>query len=186
MSQGPLSGPESPPPLEPEPLELPLESKPLEPSPALPSGMEAPLEAELPEPPPELELPLDPELPVTLESKSAAAPLEPELPPELEAPAEPEGKPPPELEEELDVSPEPQAQNAATMKIAKGASARVEAFGRTSGCAIALVVTFDGCDVSRKSDRRDDATPLVRHHRKRPASRKSSRSSSRRFGHLQL
>jgi hypothetical protein len=98
--------------------------------------MEAPLEPELPEPPPELELPLDPELPATLESTSAAEPLEPELPPELEAPAEPEGKPPPEVEEELDVSPEPHAQNAATTEIAKGARARVEAVVRTSGCAI--------------------------------------------------
>lgn len=148
MSQGPLRGPESPAPLDAEPPELPLESKLLEPSPKLPSGVEVPLEPELLEPPLELEPPLDPE--PTLESTPSDASLEPEVPPELDAFGVPESNPSPEPEEALDESPEPHAHKAAAMtEIAQGASARVEAFARTSGrgamgCAIELEVTPPG------------------------------------------
>jgi hypothetical protein len=93
------------------------------------------LSLERPESSPEPELPLDPELPeTTLESRPPVAPLDPELPPELGAPPEAEDAPPPELEDELVVSPEPHAQkDAATTETAQGASARVEVFRRTRG-----------------------------------------------------
>jgi hypothetical protein len=97
MSQGPVVGPESAPPLDPElpellelvllvDPELPLEPEPLE----LPLEAEASLDPELPE------LPLEPGLP--LEEP-------PELPPEPEPLLEPE-RPEPPLEPELLVDPE--------------------------------------------------------------------------------
>ena len=112
------------------------------------------LSLEPPESSPEPELPLDPELPEpTLESRAPAAPLEPELPPELGAPPEAEDAPPPELEDELVVSPEPHAQkDAATTETAKVASARVEVFRRTRGlraaCIIPLAVASECASVN--------------------------------------
>jgi hypothetical protein len=137
-----MTAPESTAPLDPDPLELP-DPPLLEP--------ESLLELELSLEPPES---LDPELPEpTLESRPPAAPLEPELPPELGAPPEAEDATPPELEDELVVSPEPHAQkDAATTETAKGASARVEVFRRTRGlraaCIIRLAVASECASVN--------------------------------------
>jgi hypothetical protein len=142
-----MTAPESTAPL--EPPDPPL----LEPE----SLLDMELSLERPESSPEPELPLDPELPEpTLESRPPAAPLEPELPPELGAPPDAEDAPPPELEDELVVSPEPHAQkDATTTETAKGASARVEVFPRTRGqravCSIHVAVAFRVCFRQRKS-----------------------------------
>jgi hypothetical protein len=67
----------------------------------------------------------------------------------------PEDDPPAELDEELGVSPEPHAQKvAAATETAKGASVRVEVFGRAWGrratCTIHLKVTAGACFRPRK------------------------------------
>jgi hypothetical protein len=151
-----MTAPESTAPL--EPPDPPL----LEPE----SLLDVELSLERPESSPEPELPLDPELPEpTLESSPPAAPLEPELPPELGAPPEVEDAPPPELEDELVVSPEPHAQkDATTTETAKGASARVEVFPRTRGqravCTIHVAVASE-CASVNENRRGDEKTYCV-------------------------
>ena len=87
------------------------------------------------------------------------------LPPELGAPPEAEDAPPPELEDELVVSPEPHAQkDAATTETAKGASARVEVFRRTRGqravCTIHVAVASE-CASVNENRRGDEKTHCV-------------------------
>jgi hypothetical protein len=107
-----MAAPASPAPLDPDPLELPLE-------PELPLLEPEPLPDV--EPPPELALPeLEPlleELPPELELPEL--PLEPDAGPELEPPPEPEGNPSPDPEG-FGVAPDPQAPRIAAAAMMAG------------------------------------------------------------------